>query len=96
MIIGRLDHKVARIIGCMECSAQLKKYIGPADYRYSDEQKMTEFGRSSISDAFWNFSCSSVLPMTLAAWFICRISSCSLRNTRIRLPSNWSVSCSRR
>jgi hypothetical protein len=36
-------------------------------YRYNDEQKMTELGRSSISDAFSNFSCSSLFPMTLAA-----------------------------
>lgn len=54
---------------------------------------MTEFGRSSISDALSNFSWSSVLPMTFAAALICRINSCSRRNTRIRLPSNWSVSC---
>ena len=53
---------------------------------------MTEFGRSSISDAFSNFSCSSLLPMTFAACAICRMSSCNRLKTRIRLPSNWSVS----
>lgn len=52
---------------------------------------MTEFGRSSISDAFWNFSCSSEFPMTFAACIICRNNSPSRRNTRMRLPSNWSV-----
>ena len=57
-------------------------------YRYNEEQKMTEFGRSSISEALSNFSCSSLLPMTLAAWLICRMSSCRRRKTRIRLPSN--------
>lgn len=36
-------------------------------YKYRDEQKITELGRSSISDAFSNFSFSSELPMTLAA-----------------------------
>ena len=36
-------------------------------YRYSDEQKMTEFGRSNISDAFSNFSFSSAFPIALAA-----------------------------
>lgn len=36
-------------------------------YKYSDEQKMTEFGRSSISDDFSNFSLSSEFPITLAA-----------------------------
>lgn len=30
--------------------------VKPISYKYKDEQKMTEFGRSSISDAFWNFS----------------------------------------
>ena len=34
--------------------------------------------------------------MTFAAWDICLISSCSLRNTRIKLPSNWSVSCGKK
>ena len=61
-------------------------------YKYSDEQKMTEFGLSSISDAFSNFSCSSLFPITFAAWAICRMSSCSRLKTRIKLPSNWSVS----
>ena len=54
---------------------------------------MTELGRSSISLAFSNFSCSSLFPMTLAAWLICRISSCNRRNTRMSEPSNWSVNC---
>jgi len=36
-------------------------------YKYNDEQKITELGRSSIPEAFSNFSFSSVLPMTLAA-----------------------------
>lgn len=53
---------------------------------------MTELGLSSISDAFVNFCSSSVLPMTLAAEHIWRMSSCNLRKTRMRLPSNWSVS----
>lgn len=53
---------------------------------------MTELGRSSISDAFSNFCWSSVFPMTFAAWLIWRMSSWSRRNTRMRLPSNWSVS----
>lgn len=44
-------------------------------YRYSEEQKMTEFGRSSISDALVNFSSNSVLPIALAAIVICRINS---------------------
>lgn len=64
-----------------------------ANYRYNEEQKMTELGRSSISDALSNLSCSSALPITLAAWLIWRMSSCRRRKTRIRLPSNWSVSC---
>lgn len=44
-------------------------------HRYSDEQKMTEFGRSSISDDFSNFSLSSLFPMTFEAAAICRMSS---------------------
>ena len=39
----------------------------PEFYRYNEEQKMTELGRSSISDDFSNFSWSSVFPMTFAA-----------------------------
>ena len=75
------------------CGEMLNRSCGKSVLqRYSDEQKMTEFGRSSISEAFSNFSCSSLLPITFAAWLICRMSSCSRRKTRIRLPSNWSVS----
>lgn len=36
-------------------------------YKYNDEQKITELGRSSISDDFSNFSFSSAFPITLAA-----------------------------
>ena len=63
------------------------------NHRYNDEQKITEFGRASISEALSNFSCSSAFPMTFAAWLICRMSSCSRLNTRMSEPSNWSVSC---
>lgn len=62
-----------------------------ANYKYKLEQKMTEFGLSSISAAFLNFSSNSTLPITLAAWIICLINSWSRRKTRIKLPSNWSV-----
>ncbi len=36
-------------------------------YKYNEEQKITEFGLSSISEAFSNFSLSSWFPITLAA-----------------------------
>ena len=58
---------------------------------------MTEFGLSSISEAFSSFSLSSAFPMTLAAADIWRSSSPSRRNARITLPSKiWSVICSAR
>lgn len=57
-------------------------------YKYKLEQNMTEFGLSSISAAFLNFSSNSTLPITLAAWIICLINSWSRRKTRIKLPSN--------
>jgi len=47
--------------------SRYQQRIGDRIYRYSDEQKMTELGRSSISEAFSNFCLSSSLPMTLAA-----------------------------
>ena len=40
----------------MRSSAGEKKTEQEEDQRYNDEQKMTEFGRSSISEALSNFS----------------------------------------
>ena len=61
-------------------------------HRYSEEQKITEFGLSNISDAFSNFSFSSEFPITFAAIAICLSNSPNLRKTRMTLPSKISVS----
>jgi hypothetical protein len=68
-----------------------RKRNGLESYKYKEEQKITEFGLASISEAALNFFSSSALPIARAAAAICRINSCNRLKTRIRDPSNWSV-----
>ena len=59
------------------------------NYRGNDENDIQTHIRSrrTSSSAAVNFCSSSSLPITLAAWAICRSSSSRRRKRRIRLPS---------